>query len=158
MAEHSEADHAELNRFEPPLIPLAAMVGGVILNLVWAFPVVPDLVGTVLGTVAIVLGIGTALWAISTMQSAGVDVSPDTSTAAIVDGGPYGHSRNPIYLAALVIAVGVALHVNSGWVLLLTAAAAAVMHFRIVAREERYLTSKFGDAYVEYRRRVRRWI
>ena len=158
MAERSNADHADLNRLEPPLIPLAAMVGGVILNLAWPFPVAPELVGTVLGTVAIVLGIGTALWAIRTMQAAGVDVSPDTSTAAIVDRGPYGRSRNPIYLAGLLVAVGVALHVNSGWGLLLTAVAAAVMHFRIVAREERYLSSKFGDEYVAYQRRVRRWV
>jgi len=158
MTEGTNVDHAELGRLEPPLIPLAAMVGGVLLNLVWAFPVVPDLVGMVVGTAVVVAGMGTSLWAIRTMQTAGVDVSPDTSTVAIVDGGPYGWSRNPIYLASLLVAVGVALHVNSGWGLLLTAVAAAVMHFRIVAREERYLTWKFGDACVAYQRRVRRWV
>ena len=158
MAERSSADHADLRRLEPPLIPLAAMVGGVILNLVWRFSVLPDPVGTALGMVVVLMGVGLAAWAITTMQRAGVDVSPDTATTAIVESGPYGRSRNPIYLAGLLIALGVALNVNSGWGLLLTAAGAAVMHFRVVAREERYLTSKFGDAYVGYQRRVRRWI
>ena len=158
MADESHVDHAELRRLEPPLIPMAAMAGGVLLNVVWSFPVVPGVIGQVLGSVAIVVGVGTAAWAIGTMQRAGVDVSPDTATSAIVESGPYGRSRNPIYLAMLLVAVGVALNVNSGWGLLLTAVAAAVMHFRIVAREERYLTSKFGDGYVEYQRRVRRWI
>ena len=158
MVDESNVDHVDLRRLEPPLIPLAAMVGGMVLNLVWAFPVVPDAVGDTLGMMTVLAGVGLAAWAIMTMQRAGVDVSPDTSTSAIVESGPYGRTRNPIYLAGLVVAVGVALSVNSGWGLLLTGVAAGVMHFRIVAREERYLTSKFGDAYVAYQRRVRRWV
>lgn len=147
-----------MRRLEPPLIPLGAMIGGVLLNSVWRFPVAPELVGTVLGTSAILAGVGLSMWAIRTMRRAGVDVSPDTATTAIVESGPYGWSRNPIYLAGLVVAVGVALQVNSGWGLLLTAVAAGVLHFRVVAREERYLSAKFGEEYVAYQGRVRRWL
>jgi hypothetical protein len=38
MAEESHVDHANLKSVAPPLIMLAVMVGGVILNLVWSFP------------------------------------------------------------------------------------------------------------------------
>lgn len=158
MAEQPSEDHAELRRLEPPLIPLVAMAGGVLLNAAWRFPVVPDEVGTVLGMIAVICGVGLSGWAIKTMQRAGVDVNPDTATTAIVESGPYGRSRNPIYLAGLLVAIGVALHVNTGWGLLLTVVAAGVLHFRVVAREERYLSSKFGEEYAAYQGRVRRWL
>jgi protein-S-isoprenylcysteine O-methyltransferase Ste14 len=158
MTERRSGDHAELRRLEPPLLPLAAMAGGLLLNAVWRFPVVPDEVGTALGMIAVISGVGLSGWAVKTMQRAGVDVSPDTATAAIVESGPYGRSRNPIYLGGLLVAVGVALNVNSGWGLLLAAVAAGVLHFRVIAREERYLSSKFGEEYVAYQGRVRRWL
>ncbi len=158
MAEQPSGDHAELGRLEPPLLPLAAMVGGLLLNAVWRFPVVPDAAGTAAGMIAVVAGVGLSGWAIRTMQRAGVDVSPDTATTAIVESGPYRRSRNPIYLGGLLVAIGVALNVNSGWGLLLTVVAAGVLQFRVIAREERYLSSKFGEEYAAYRRRVRRWL
>ena len=158
MAGDVSTDHADLKRFEPPLFPVMAMVGGVALDLIWPLPAVPHEVGLALGAVAVVIAVATLAWCIRTMSAAGVDVDPDTSTTAIVDSGPYARSRNPIYFAVIVLAVGVALLVNSGWGLALAAAAAAVLHFRVVGREEAYLSAKFGDEYRAYQSRVRRWV
>jgi protein-S-isoprenylcysteine O-methyltransferase Ste14 len=76
----------------------------------------------------------------------------------IVDGGPYYLSRNPIYVAFTLIAVGVALLVNSGWGLASAAIAVATVHFATVLVEERYLRAHIGDEYARYTDRVRRWL
>jgi protein-S-isoprenylcysteine O-methyltransferase Ste14 len=46
----------------------------------------------------------------------------------------------------------------SPWVLILTLPLAVLIRFGVVAREEVYLARRFGDAYLDYKRRVRRWL
>ncbi len=66
-------------------------------------------------------------------------------------------SRNPLYVALTLIYVGLALVANALWVLVLVVPVLLVMHYGVVRREERYLEAKFGDAYRQYRSRVRRY-
>ncbi len=47
---------------------------------------------------------------------------------------------------------------DAGWVLALLGPLLAVMHFGVITREERYLEHKFGDEYLRYKAKVRRWI
>lgn len=56
----------------------------------------------------------------------------------------------------IYVAVGVAF--DSAWVLGLAVPLLAVIRFGVIAREERYLEDKFGDAYRAYRESVRRWL
>jgi protein-S-isoprenylcysteine O-methyltransferase Ste14 len=58
----------------------------------------------------------------------------------------------------MAIYVGVALAINSAWPVLLLPLVWILMRVSIIAREERYLAEKFGAKYVDYRRRVRRWL
>ena len=44
------------------------------------------------------------------------------------------------------------------WLLLVAVPFALVIHYGVVAREEAYLERKFGDVYLAYRSRVRRWL
>ena len=84
--------------------------------------------------------------------------SPYKPTTGIMVDGVYRFSRNPIYIALLLIAVGVAIEANSAWVLVLAMVLFFLLRYGVVAREERYLQSKFGSTYDEYRKRVRRWV
>jgi protein-S-isoprenylcysteine O-methyltransferase Ste14 len=72
--------------------------------------------------------------------------------------GPYRWSRNPIYVALTLIYAGIALVIGSPWLLLLMPAIVAILHFGVVAREERYLEAKFGQSYLGYKASVRRWL
>ncbi len=47
---------------------------------------------------------------------------------------------------------------DAGWVAVLLGPLLLVMHFGVIAREERYLERKFGDEYLRYKAKVRRWI
>jgi protein-S-isoprenylcysteine O-methyltransferase Ste14 len=87
------------------------------------------------------------------MRRAGTNIRPDQPTLALVTDGAFRFSRNPLYLAATGLYVGVALLVDALWPLVLL-----IPMLAVVAREERYLEAKFGDAYRAYKARVRRWL
>jgi protein-S-isoprenylcysteine O-methyltransferase Ste14 len=75
-----------------------------------------------------------------------------------VDRGPYRFTRNPMYLAMAVAYAGIAMLLNSVWALGMLPAVVAVVDRFVIPREERYLRAKFGETYVRYCSRVRRWI
>jgi protein-S-isoprenylcysteine O-methyltransferase Ste14 len=79
-------------------------------------------------------------------------------TISIVDRGPYRFTRNPMYLAMAVAYAGIAMLLNSVWALGMLPAVVAVVDRFVIPREERYLRAKFGETYVRYWSRVRRWI
>src|SRR5262245_7390774 len=78
-------------------------------------------------------------WAIVTMTRAGSNVPTNRPTTTIVDAGPYGFTRNPIYVAMFLALVGLALGFNSLWPLATLAIFALVIRTGVVAREEAYL-------------------
>ena len=72
--------------------------------------------------------------------------------------GIYARTRNPIYVGDAVIYLGIAVATGSWLALLVLPALIAVMNRFVIAREERYLTERFGTAYTAYAARVRRWL
>jgi hypothetical protein len=77
---------------------------------------------------------------------------------SLVDTGMFGHCRNPLYLANLFLILGLAI-VHNGWAMYVIAVPLFVLAYVcVVAAEEQYLRGRFGDAYVDYCRRVPRWI
>ncbi len=85
-------------------------------------------------------------------------VEPWKQTRAIVADGPYAFSRNPIYLAFLLIQLAYAVARPNVWGALLLPLSVAALHWAVIVREERYLEQLFGDEYRTYRARVRRWL
>jgi protein-S-isoprenylcysteine O-methyltransferase Ste14 len=54
--------------------------------------------------------------------------------------------------------LGIAVWVNSWWLVGTLAAAVAIIHWVVVPREEQYLEARFGAAYLDYKASVRRWL
>lgn len=77
--------------------------------------------------------------------------------AVIATGGPYAHVRNPLYFGSLLLAVGYGLVSGLGiWGVLFTVALFLVFHLAAILYEEKFLTQKFGQPYLEYVQRVPR--
>jgi protein-S-isoprenylcysteine O-methyltransferase Ste14 len=85
-------------------------------------------------------------------------VMPYSPTTAIIQSGPFRLTRNPLYVAMTLLYIGVALIMNTAWPLLLLPLVLVIVHRGVIQREERYLEQKFGDEYISYKERVRRWI
>jgi protein-S-isoprenylcysteine O-methyltransferase Ste14 len=75
-----------------------------------------------------------------------------------VTDGPFRYTRNPIYVALTLFYLGIGVVLNALWVLLLIVPLIVVMQLGVITREERYLERKFGDEYLRYKARVRRWL
>jgi protein-S-isoprenylcysteine O-methyltransferase Ste14 len=142
----------------PPLVYLGSITLGLILHLVWPISLLPRRLGAGLGLPFILLAVGLFVSAVSTFKAAGTPVPGNEPTTAIVQRGPYRLSRNPIYLAFSLLQLGIALWVNSVWLVITLFVAVAVMSLVVIPREERYLEARFPSEYLPYKASVRRWL
>jgi protein-S-isoprenylcysteine O-methyltransferase Ste14 len=106
----------------------------------------------------ILIGIGIFAAGIRNFSSAATPVQGTKPTRALVTTGIHGWSRNPIYLGMFLVYGGIGIAVRSPWILILALPLAITMRYGVVAREEAYLERRFGDAYRDYKARVRRWL
>ena len=141
----------------PPLIFAVGWVLGLVLHARFPARLVAG-PSRLLGGLLTAAGVSLIASAIATLRAAGTDPRPDRPTTALVIEGPYRHTRNPIYLGLASIYAGLLLVVGTPWPALLLPAVLAVVDQGVVAREERYLARRFGDAFTKYTVRVRRWL
>jgi protein-S-isoprenylcysteine O-methyltransferase Ste14 len=83
---------------------------------------------------------------------------PGQATETLIEEGPYGFSRNPLYVGLLALYLGLALLVPTVWGLVLFPAAVVLVYWGAIRPEERFLHDRFGAPYDAYTRRVRRWL
>ena len=145
--------------FPPPLIAISFVLAAWALDHYWWALTIGEIswtrsVGYVLLVSSLVLIITSALpfWANKT------SLEPWEPTSTIIQTGVYRFSRNPIYLAFCVASAGTGFVMNSIWVLASVLPLVLVYRFAIIQREEDYLERKFGQHYLDYKARVRRWI
>ena len=106
------------------------------------------------------LGIALGLVAFFQFRKAATTVHPmkPQESSALVAGGVYRYTRNPMYLGMLlVLAAWGILLANAAALLALPLFLAYIGRFQI-APEERALEARFGASFADYRRAVRRWL
>lgn len=109
---------------------------------------------------AIVIGavLGLGAWSVTIMRSGGQSENPWKPTHHIEVRGPFKLTRNPMYLQMILVCIGVGIAFSNLWILLLTPVGGWVLQRFAIEPEEAYLEAKFGEAYLTYKRKVRRWI
>ena len=147
-------------RIPPPLLPLATILSGVALQQL--MPIGLELptpgrywIGGII-VVASVLVLGT--WPAVLFRRSGQSPIPWQPTPSIIERGPYRFTRNPMYLMMVIACVGFAIILSNAWILVLTPLCALLLYRLAILPEEAYLERKFGEGYLSYKRRVRRWI
>ena len=145
----------------PPIIYLAAIAVSVLLNVFYPLPWFGrPLSGIlfVLGWLMIAAFVALNISAIRAMRRAGTTVRPDRGTDHLVTDGPFSFTRNPLYVAGTMLVLGIGPVSGIVWFLLLAILAAFTVQKLAIEREERHLQARFGETYLDYARRVRRWI
>ena len=110
------------------------------------------------GAILIVVGISLAVLARREFSRYGQPTDPGLPTSKIVSTGVFSISRNPLYLGGVLILAGISLAFNLPWLLILLIPSMVVCHYILIAPEERYLATKFGEQYRMYTETVHRWI
>lgn len=142
----------------PPALYGIGLVVVLVLRWFWPLLIAESSLPFWLGLSFMALGGALGLWGQTIMRAAGTNVNPSLPTTTIVTSGPFRISRNPLYLALNLLFLGLTLAINSYWGLVALVLLLPLMHYGVVLREERYLERKFGESYLHYRGRVRRYL
>jgi len=142
----------------PPLLFVIPIVASLALE--WLLPTsfIHGSLRWVPGVLLTIAGIALSVGGFLTQKRAGTDPFPYHPSTRIVAHGPYRFSRNPIYFGFALLTLGLAILVNSAWMLLAVPIGLVLIDRLVITREERYLERKFGEEYLNYKRSVRRWI
>ncbi len=113
---------------------------------------------TYLGWVLFAVAVAAVLAVNSQFKRAGTTIKPFQESSALVTGGLFAYSRNPIYVGMVAALLGIFVALGSLTPIVIVPPFIYIIRSRFIAAEERMLEDTFGDAYRAYRNRVRRWI
>lgn len=142
----------------PPQIAFSALVIGSLLHALlptnWRIiPAIP-FVGILLLSVGAVL----AVWALVIFRNQRTPVYPTTTPTTLVTSGPFKFTRNPMYLGISFILIALVFLLGSLPMLVAPVLFLLVMNLYYLPFEEAKMEKLFGEAYADYRQRVRRWL
>lgn len=145
-------------KFPPPLIFLSLLLLGYGVHQIAPISLGMPLWGKILGSALIFAGMCSLFVLLMTYLRNKTSIEPWKPTTHIITSGLYAWSRNPIYASFCLVTIGVGFFINSLWVLLSSFPSAALVYYIAIKKEEAYLESKFGEQYLCYKRKVRRWL
>ena len=143
----------------PPFVLLGALVVAFLID--WAWPTrvgLPDSLRLILGAILILAPFVIMPSVIMSFRRVGVHYDVRKAPTALVTDGAFRYTRNPGYVLGITFGAGVGFVANNPWVFLCLVPALAIIHYGVILKEEAVLENRFGEVYLDYRRRVRRWI
>ena len=142
----------------PPALYVGPLLVGAVIHLFFPLRFLSGTASLGTGVSFIVLGVALWVWAVGVMLRAGTSPEPRHPATTVVTRGPFRYSRNPIYVAYALAYAGISCLVGSTWMLVLLPVALVLAQRLSIASEERYLEQRFGESYLAYKAKVRRWV
>ena len=142
----------------PPLMVLAGIMAQLLIG--YIAPVRPILNETwqYIGVGFMLVGFATLLGAARSFRKNATTIIPDGKPSALMEGGLFAYSRNPIYLAMVIFLFGSALAIGHIWALAVVPIFVLLVQQIWIVKEEENLEAEFGQIYRNYKMRVRRWL
>jgi protein-S-isoprenylcysteine O-methyltransferase Ste14 len=144
-------------KIHPPLLAGALLLGTLVLHFM-----LPEerSVGwyQVIGLLVAAAGVGVSCYAAAIFQARDTTKKPWGEPSAFVAQPPYTWTRNPMYLGLTIALFGLAIFFSSIAILIAPAVFYAVIDRLVIPREEETMERLFGQDYLAYKERVRRWI
>ena len=110
------------------------------------------------GGALVVAGICVVAVAANAFSRVGTPVVPFEKSTVVVTNGLFRFSRNPMYLGMVMVLVGVALLLGSTTAFVPIPIFVWLIQYQFIFREEVFLEKLFGEEYLAYRNKVRRWL
>jgi protein-S-isoprenylcysteine O-methyltransferase Ste14 len=120
-------------------------------------PIVPKPY-TYLGIALMLLGLALGILSAMTFRRIGASFQVHGKSSTLVTSGPFRISRNPMYLSMLIWLAGLAGFLGSLSTFLFPILLFLTANFMIIPLEEQDMEGVFGERYLEYKQRVRRWL
>lgn len=142
----------------PPFIYALALAIGFGLDALLPSASLPAALRWPFGGALLVVGLALAAAFFTAFRRARTPIDVRKATTTIVTTGPYRLSRNPGYLSLTLIYLGITVFASALWALVSLVPTLILVDRGVIAREERYLERKFGEEYLRYKARARRWL
>ncbi len=159
---HMPPDAAHQNNWETSEVVFGIpLLISIVLGIIWPMAIVHGLLRWLLlavGVAILFIGIGLVIATRREFARHGQPTDPGRPTSRIVTSGIFSISRNPLYLGVVIFIAGLALVLNSWWIIVWLVIEIVLCHVILIFPEERYLAAKFGEEYQSYRRAVHRWV
>jgi protein-S-isoprenylcysteine O-methyltransferase Ste14 len=119
----------------------------------------PTAASMAIGFVAAAAGESMRFWGVAYAGSL-TRVTGSVGAPAVIVAGPFSHVRNPLYVGNMLMYIGIGIMSNAlfPWLIILAAVWFCFQYYQIVMLEENFLDKEFGDAYLEFKRNVPRFI
>ncbi len=136
-------------------LSLLAMIG-----LHFLFPILKIIPSpwNAIGVIFLAAGVILSLLGDGIFHKVGTTIKPYEESTTLVTKGVFRLSRNPMYLGFALLLAGAAFLMGSLTPFLVILLFIILIQSLFIAVEEKMLTAKFGQAYLDYKARVRRWI
>ncbi len=135
---------------------LFAVVLGVIFDIIFPIEFFEGYLYQYIGFIMIILGSGLIYWAQSTSSSTRREMDKK-KTERQFDCGPYKYSRNPTSIGLTIMTLGLAFLINSLFSVIFVIIASFIKII-FIKKEEDILEKKYGQAYCDYKKKVKTWI
>jgi protein-S-isoprenylcysteine O-methyltransferase Ste14 len=142
----------------PPTWLLLATLIMILLRIVAPVTVLLHLPWTAAGVIPIAAGAALNLVADRQFKKLATTVKPFEASSEMVTDGAYRISRHPMYLGMVAIVIGIGIVLGAASPLVVPVLFALLMEIAFIQPEERMMNDQFGEAYRDYRHRVRRWL
>ncbi len=145
----------------PPLIYAGAIGLALVLDDLW--PEASGFLGDsepvhLFGVAMMLVGAAFDIAAMLTMSRHRANVLPHRAATVLLTSGPFGLTRNPIYLGNAIMLAGAAPTFANIWFLALVPLTVALVTVLAIRREERHLATLFGGAWTAYAASTPRWL
>jgi protein-S-isoprenylcysteine O-methyltransferase Ste14 len=151
-----------MNAKPKPLLPVLYFVPLILLLLIilhFFFPIqmILEFPFTLIGLAPLIVGLFINLRASRILVSR-AKLDSNENPSALVTEGFFKHSRNPMYLGGIILGFGLAMLLGSLSSFVVLAVFFLLLHFLYIPSEEAQLETLFGKEYLDYMKRVRKWI
>lgn len=145
----------------PPILYLSAIVVAAVLGLLYPLPWIIEPLSDLLfaaGWLAVAGVVAIYYSAMQTLKRAKTTIRPDRPSEHLVTSGAFSFTRNPIYFANTLLMIAIGLITANVWFIALAVIAAFATQKLAIVPEEKHLQARFGKKYIDYSKKVRRWI
>ena len=140
-----------------PVFLAASLAVGLLLEYFLPSPFLPKGVQYAVGFALIAISFAIVPFVLIRFRRARTPFDATRPTTVLVTDGVFRYSRNPGYLSMVMLYAGIAIVLDSAWLVALLVPLVAVLQLGVIRPEEVYLERKFGEEYVRYKSRVRCW-
>ena len=141
----------------PPHVAIGSLIVVILLHYLFPTPLIPKPFNY-FGIVLFIFGLMILFWSFGMFKKRKTPILPGEKPIALVIEGPYKFTRNPMYLGVTTALAGVAIYLGDLLAFLSPIVFFMFVSIRFIPREEKLMEKLFGKKYLDYKKKVRRWI